>query len=339
MADFDEAFRAATGSAPPEVENPRLRELWDHPVSELATLHEPPLAAAQQERHRIYALMLMALLHEYHNANKNGREGEYPYNETGDAGRHGDGDYLGHNIAAIAVNGTGEVIDFDFNHNKLFNSSAEHAEVRLVRRVFALAQLSDSWRPVQAGEPAPGQAPLSTSTTLAEVTVYTTLESCAQCSGTMALSRVKEVVYLQTDPGTYWVGRVLRNLTNDQAPLPISGGEIALAYFAQLNAGFSEFRRKVGNPPFWRRGTREDSSKAVTSYLCTKHARDIYGAARQEFEALAQDPGRLEYPDHRPPPPTGASAASVLSNAQAVMEAANFLAYAIASGRRGTPHR
>jgi tRNA(Arg) A34 adenosine deaminase TadA len=339
MADFDEAFRAATGSAPPEVANPRLRELWNHPVSELATLHEPPLPAAQQERHRIYSLMLMAILHEYYNGNKNGREGEYPWNETGDVGRHGDGDYLGHNIAGIAVNGKGEVIDFDFNHNKLFNSSAEHAEVRLVRRVFALAQLSDSWRPVEPGEAPPDQVPLSTSTTLADVTVYTTLESCAQCSGTMALGAVREVVYLQTDPGTYWVGRVLRNLTNDQAPLPISGGEISLPHFAQLDAGFSAFRKKVGDPPFWRLGHREDSSKAVTSYLCTKHARDIYGAARAEFEALAKDPGTLAYPDHKPRPPKGATQDEVLSNAAAVAEASTFLDYAIASGRRGTPHR
>jgi tRNA(Arg) A34 adenosine deaminase TadA len=233
MADFEQAFKDAIGSPPPDVENPRLRELWNHPVSELATLHGPPLEEGAKERHRIYSLMLMAILHEYFNGNKNGREGEYPFNETQDLGRHGDGDYLGHNIAGIAVNGKGEVIDFDFNHNKLFNSSAEHAEVRLVRRVFALAQLADAWRPVQPGVPPPREVPLSTSTTLEDVTVYTTLESCAQCSGTMALGNVREVVYLQTDPGTYWVGRVLRNLTNDQAPLPIAGGEIGLGYFAK----------------------------------------------------------------------------------------------------------
>src|SRR3981189_2447238 len=42
--------------------------------------------------------------------------------------------YLGHNIACIAVDGNGEIIDFDFNHNDLFRSSAEHAESRMVRR-------------------------------------------------------------------------------------------------------------------------------------------------------------------------------------------------------------
>ena len=48
--------------------------------------------------------------------------------------------YLGHNIAAIAVSPTGRIVDFDFNHNELFNSSAEHAEARLLRRLFALGK-------------------------------------------------------------------------------------------------------------------------------------------------------------------------------------------------------
>ena len=39
--------------------------------------------------------------------------------------------YLGHNIACIAVDGNGEIIDFDFNHNDFFRSSAEHAESRI----------------------------------------------------------------------------------------------------------------------------------------------------------------------------------------------------------------
>src|SRR5262249_60859373 len=34
--------------------------------------------------------------------------------------------YVGHNIACIAVDGNGEIIDFDFNHNHFFRSSAEH---------------------------------------------------------------------------------------------------------------------------------------------------------------------------------------------------------------------
>ncbi len=66
----------------------------------------------------------------------------------------GQGDrYLGHNIACIAVDENGSILDFDFNHNELFNSSAEHAEARLVRRLFSLNQATTIGR--QSTRPRP----------------------------------------------------------------------------------------------------------------------------------------------------------------------------------------
>ena len=45
--------------------------------------------------------------------------------------------YLGHNIVALAVDwDKQEVIDFAFNHNSVFKSPAEHAEMRLLDRIF-----------------------------------------------------------------------------------------------------------------------------------------------------------------------------------------------------------
>src|SRR6267378_2442807 len=82
--------------------------------------------------------------------------------------------YLGHNIACIAVDGRGEIIDFEFNHNDFFRSSAEHAEARMVRRLFGLADIRDSWR---TGERLPKK---SRAFSLKDVTLYTSLESCAQ---------------------------------------------------------------------------------------------------------------------------------------------------------------
>ena len=58
----------------------------------------------------------------------------------------------------------------------------------------------------------------------ANVTVYTSLEPCSQCAGIMALGRVREVVYLQTDPGMYSISNILRRLTAGtklEAPVPI----------------------------------------------------------------------------------------------------------------------
>lgn len=181
----------------------------------------------------------MGVVQQYWNGFKRGRHGEYPWNHAPVPGDppYIEGDYLGHNIAALAVDSDGRVVDFDFNHNTLFNSSAEHAEARLVRRLYGLAQISDSWSAVPAGGEALGsQAPSGSYSGLSNVTIYTSLESCSQCSGIMALAQVREVVYLQTDPGMYFIGRILRNLTTSKlrAPLPISAGEVDSDFFETL---------------------------------------------------------------------------------------------------------
>ena len=120
--------------------------------------------------------------------------------------------YFGHNIACIAVDENGEIIDFDFNHNELYNSSAEHAEARLVRRIFSLNQAYDHWQTHGAGE-----SFIPYANVFNGVTIYTSLESCAQCSGIMTLANMLRVVYLQSDPGQYLVGNILYNLSR---PVP-----------------------------------------------------------------------------------------------------------------------
>ena len=35
----------------------------------------------------------------------------------------------------------GRIMDYEFNHNNVFDSTVEHAESRLVRRLFALNQI------------------------------------------------------------------------------------------------------------------------------------------------------------------------------------------------------
>src|SRR5262249_22014479 len=131
----------------------------------------------------------------YWNGNKYGQDGEYPWRpkQKRTNGRYQGGDYLGHNIACIAVDGEGEIIDFDFNHNDMLNSSVEHAESRLIRRIFSLAQLNNGWATRDVQAPAP---PIPYSNVLSDVSIYTTLESCSQCSGIMALGSVKEVIFL-----------------------------------------------------------------------------------------------------------------------------------------------
>ena len=270
------------------AENAPLEDWLDKPVSELVELEPLSIPAGQQQRDRIYLLLLMALVYHYRNGHKEGKAGRYPYNENqhpesfqaGDSdGEHLGGDYLGHNIAALAVEGDGRVIDFDFNHNELLNSSVEHAESRLIRRVFSLAHLHDTWN-VASEEKKSRWAARDDYPTFNNVTVYTSLESCAQCAGIMTLGKVWRVVYLQSDPGAKLIGNILHNLERD-APLPISTDNVGSPYFKELNEAFKEFgdRVKKEEPFFVPKDSNKkpDKSASPTSFLCTKMAQDIFG--------------------------------------------------------------
>ena len=146
-----------------------LAQFWKKQVFELATVDlkeaAPELAIETvRERHQIYCFLLMKLIHRFWNGNKRGPLGDYPrrltQREARDPTHRFRGDmienpdqfrvnwdrYLGHNIACLAVDGNGEIIDFDFNHNDFFRSSAEHAESRMVRRLFSLTDIFDSWK-------------------------------------------------------------------------------------------------------------------------------------------------------------------------------------------------
>ena len=78
----------------------------------------------------------------------------------------------------------------------------------MVRRLFSLTDIFDSWR---TGQPV-GDKPRAAS--LNDVTLYTSLESCAQCSGVMSLAGVKQIVYLQNDFTAYKIGNIMYNLAN-----------------------------------------------------------------------------------------------------------------------------
>jgi tRNA(Arg) A34 adenosine deaminase TadA len=310
-----------------------LAQYWDKPVSQLCALADTPISQEDQERHRIYSLLLMSLVSYFWNGNKHGEDGTYPWRakQRRPDGVYRGGRYLGHNIACLAVDGDGLIIDFDFNHNEIFSSSVEHAESRLVRRIFSLTQLYDD-RLVRH----PDDPPRDTNylNILSKVTIYTSLESCAQCSGIMALGKVKSIVYLQPDPGQFCVGNIMYNLTTDalRAPLPVSGDKIGLKYFDDLNNGYHDFYARVPKEPFYLNG-KTDNSQSITSFLCTDVALDIYDAGRAAFESLV-----LAYPHHRPAG-SGDSLKHALTNEKALANTRNFFEYATTLGKRGTPHK
>ncbi|NNF57662.1 MAG: hypothetical protein HKN04_05415, partial [Rhodothermaceae bacterium] len=255
--------------------------------------------------------------------------------------------YRGHNIAAIAVDARGHIIDFEFNHNEIFNSSIEHAESRLLRRIFSLRQVLDAWNVHGVGEP-----DQSYGTLLGGVSIYTTLESCAQCSGIMTLAGVKEIVYLQPDPSVYGIGNILRRLSkNDdprvtylQAPLPVSGASIGLSGYDEMAEAFLQFeaaqRARTGGAFKLDGDTGEERfTDNITSFLCTEPAHAFFLRGWPELKALEEtyvaDPD-APTAQYRPALPDETQA---LSNHEAVERAMAFYRYVRTKGDRGTPHR
>jgi tRNA(Arg) A34 adenosine deaminase TadA len=349
-------------------QNDPLGRLWNDKtrIWDLALLKPTEFDDGEKERHTIYAYALMKLLKEYWNGNKKGITGEYMdrKEQLWQAASNGrkvyrpnkmddplqpvlrPRDYLGHNIAAIAVDGNGDIVDFEFNHNEVFCSQVEHAESRLVRRIFSLALLDEGWN-LASFRPTNKPA-----TNLGNVTIYTSLEPCAQCSGIMALSAVKRVVYLQRDFGTYVISNILFNLTQGtgiQSPQPIPANEFGFEYFERLNAGFKEFSKKVTKEtPFWTHPTDSRANEtvpSVTSFLCTDTAYKIYEDASNNFDHLSLKHG--DFPKNSTPPPsdsesTSAQAAAqfqVKTNAEVLKKAQTFVSEAVRIGRRGTPHQ
>lgn len=337
-----------------------LAQYWRKNVSHLIDVQPPQeLSRGQvQERHRIYMLLLMALVARFWNGNNNGPLGIYPLRqaqkaadqganpnclryrgdmtETDDPQRISWDRYLGHNIACIAVDAKGEILDFDFNHNAFFRSSAEHAESRMVRRLFSLTDLIDDWK---IDHMIPTQAHLID---LKGVTIYTSLESCAQCSGVMSLARIKQVVYLQNDPGVYRIGNIMYNLAGSDkdgslAPQPIPASEVGLPYLDALNDKYEKFRsdqadaqarNNVGGAYFVAcSGSPVTYTSSITSFLCTDTALETFQKGAKDFHAMVVKPEREQ------------NSSQVWSNAKCLAEAHRFFEYADVEGFRGSPHK
>lgn len=328
--------------------NELLLKYWNEPVSKLASRPANTISDGLKERHRLFSLLAMASTHYFWNGDKRGKNGRYPLNVpvVKESSKYLKGDYIGHNILALAVDFDGRVADFEMNHNNIFNSSAEHAEARLVKRIFSLASLADTWNfnavPQDRND----------TNTFHGVSIYTTLESCSQCSGIMALAQVKEIIYLHTDGGMYLIGNILRNLTEGtklESPNPVDGSEFDFEYFTELNKAFDNYASavSVSNPFFISDETpsKNETTVSLTSFLCTKAAYDIYEKATAEFLQYIKGSKHLAFPDFKPIRHVKDSKGNILTveaaltNRDVVSEVANFYEYVKTNGKRATPHK
>jgi len=219
----------------------------------------------------------------------------------------------------------------------------------MVRRLFGLTDIFDSWK---TGTPIPGK---SRAFSLKDVTLYTSLESCAQCSGVMSLGGVKQVIYLQNDFTAYMIGNIMFNLANrvsgppgasslPGAPIPIPASAVGLQQFKDLNDENLKFVDAILKAKNQYEKNQNDKSGAfyvppddgppdfapsITSFLCTDAANRIFskGADKLDSEPLA-------FPNERYP-----NEPSVLPNRRCLDEAREFFKYADVEGYRGSPHK
>lgn len=357
------------------ADQPPFAGRWDKPLREVIDVQLKAAAPeldndAVKERHQIYCHLLMALIVRFWNGNKRGPVGIYPgrpdqkepnqasaaksFRYRGDMISGNDplrvnwDRYLGHNIACIAVDENGAILDFEFNHNDFFRSSAEHAESRIVRRLYSLTDDFDNWKDRCRAGGQQSDRTKSSRISLNHVTLYTSLESCAQCSGVMSLANIKRVVYLQNDFGAFMIGNIMFNLAGPGvSPVPIPASAIGLEkLFNDLNEANRKFARDIKDaegrgdqtgaffvppPPesIALDSGKPDFSPSITSFLCTDAAYRLFqsGAAKLNGESLKFP--TAQFPNNP----------QSLMNQQCLDEARRFFAYADLEGFRGSPHK
>lgn len=335
----------------PPTQGP-LASYWTQPLSKLVEIDVAPPTDAEQERGSIYCNLVMGLVAHYWNGACYGRAGEYPWGPK-KKDRHST--YLGHNIACIAVDRNGRVLEFAFNHNELFNSSVEHAESRIIRRLFSRAELHDSdvlqlqradlpgnvfaelWNTFAGAMEQYSDRKRSESAyypqLLRNLTVYTSLEPCAQCAGILGLAYVRNVVYLQPDPGQFSLGNILHNLndgTSHPSPMPVPAEFFGVPEYTALTRAYQSFQAKVATKPFYVGvDGRKNHSQSITNFLCTDKAKKIFVGGQKKLLHM-----KLKHPQWKP-----SAGKSVLTNRQALDEARAYYRFVTSRGRRGSPHK
>ena len=81
-----------------------------------------------------------------------------------------------------------------------------------------------------------------------------------------------------------------------------------------------------------------DPSRAITSFLCTSQAREIFGQVGDLDSLTPSHPEFRHCVDATSVPPHQCTTDCGLMNAEVLAEARAFRDYAVQKGRRGTPH-
>lgn len=166
----------------------------------------------------------------------------------------------GHNIGSVLANADGVPIFWSRNANKISDDATQHGEVRLVQNYLNCKDIGAY---------------------MTGLTVYTTLEPCAMCSGMMTLTQVSRVVYGQTDPA---FGGAARALTSSNYPKVYDDISLDSSKIKQaLDKKYAEYLSDEKNKP------------SITSFLLSEKAKNIYNEASRALNNY-----KVNYPENQP---------------------------------------
>jgi tRNA(Arg) A34 adenosine deaminase TadA len=167
------------------------------------------------------------------------------WQEPGEAAR-------GYNIGAVLVSPSGEPVAWNLNCNNLLQDGTQHAETRLIQHWLREARTYN----------------------LEGFEVFTTLEPCAQCSGMMAMQKIRRAVYGQTDER---YGKAVERLALDSRSI---GGFEPYPRFPTSDRARLELSERID-------ASASKSGQSITDWLHSAPARELFGSADRELQSFA----------------------------------------------------
>lgn len=171
----------------------------------------------------------------------------------------------GHNIAAVLVDPAGEPVFWARNARFVTGNGTEHGELRLIRHYLDCPHHVE-----YLGEQSPARYPGARPGR--GFTLYTTLDPCVMCAGTMLMMQLSRAVYVQTDPD---YGRVAERLAAGSRgegalpPYPVSLDirQVDMKEARLLDQGYA----------------RSGQSNAIIPFLRSEYARRVFEGAAQRL--------------------------------------------------------
>ncbi|AOE65174.1 nucleoside deaminase [Pseudomonas corrugata] len=157
-------------------------------------------------------------------------------------------DRRGHNIGGVLVDTAQKPIFYARNSVRKLNDTTQHGEVRLIQNYLKCGKGKRN---------------------AASLTVYTTLEPCAMCTGMMTMAEVKRVVYVQQDPGFGKAREALQRINYPR--IYTQDTVLGLPQKTAIERGYEQYL--------------SSGKKSLTDYLLTDEAHQVFESALASLKA------------------------------------------------------